>query len=92
MVCYQLMHRLRKAGGWRELKEMTGEIRAPYVGLEGAEEVLDLFDRLIPKYSKLSKKSVDLTVTEIAWMQVRLLCYVLLSASWLTEFDRCMIR
>ncbi|KAK4046662.1 hypothetical protein OIO90_006474 [Microbotryomycetes sp. JL221] len=41
MVAYQLMTRLMKAGGWDGLKELTGELRAPYVPVEGAHALLN---------------------------------------------------
>lgn len=72
MVCYQLMQRVINAGGWEELREVTGEIRAPYVGLEGARESIAFFDKMVPKCSKTAKKGGgEWDVTEIAWMQVR---------------------
>lgn len=72
MACYQLMNRLQKAGSWEALRALTGEIRAPYVGVEGAKEVNEFFDTCIPKFSKLAKKGTgEWDVSEIAWMQVR---------------------
>lgn len=72
MVCYQLMQRVINAGGWEELRDVTGEIRAPYVGLEGARESIEFFDKMVPKCSKTAKKGGgEWDVTEIAWMQVR---------------------
>ncbi|KAL8281136.1 hypothetical protein RQP46_006494 [Phenoliferia psychrophenolica] len=60
MVCYQVMTR-----------ELTGEIRAPYVGLEGAREVISFFETSVPKYSKLAKKGGgEWDVSELAWMQM----------------------
>jgi hypothetical protein len=49
------------------------EVRSPYVGVEGAEEVVAFFETMIPKFSLSGKKGDgSWDVTEIAWMQVRL--------------------
>ncbi|KAK4703231.1 hypothetical protein P7C70_g2986, partial [Phenoliferia sp. Uapishka_3] len=71
MVCYQLMKRLEKAGSWEKLRERTGEIRAPFVGVEGAKEVAAFFETNVPKFSKLAKKgSNEWDVSELVWMQM----------------------
>lgn len=71
MVCYQLLRRVVKAGGWEGLREMTGEIRAPYVGIEGAREGAEFLEREVAKWSKGAKKGGgEWDVTEIAWMQM----------------------
>lgn len=70
MVCYQLMRRVEKAGSWEALRDLTGEIRAPFVGLEGAAESRRFIEQGIAQYSKLSKSADNSwDVTEIAWMQ-----------------------
>lgn len=82
MACYQLMNRLQKAGSWEALRALTGEIRAPYVGVEGAKEVNEFFDTCIPKFSKLAKKGTgEWDVSEIAWMQVRYFFFSLFAPS-----------
>ena len=73
MVSYQLMKRLGKAGSWESLRSLTGEIRAPYIGLEGAREVTAFFEASVPRFSKLAKKGGGAwDVSELAWMQVGL--------------------
>lgn len=47
------------------------EVRSPYVGIEGAEEVVAFFEEMVPKFSLGGKKGDgSWDVTEIAWMQV----------------------
>jgi hypothetical protein len=71
LVCYQLMRRVEKAGSWEALRDLTGEIRAPFVGLEGAAESRRFIEKGIAQYSKSSKGTDGAwEVTEIAWMQV----------------------
>lgn len=71
MVCYQLMRRVEKAGSWEALRDLTGEIRAPFVGLEGGRESGTFIKEGVKKWSKQSKSGQDTwDVTEIAWMQV----------------------
>ncbi|KAK4046096.1 hypothetical protein OIV83_006349 [Microbotryomycetes sp. JL201] len=70
MVAYQLMKRLTKAGGWDGLREMTGELRAPYIPVEGAAEVAQFLELNVAKYSRSAKGgSCKWEVTEIVWMQ-----------------------
>lgn len=70
IVSYQLMKRLLKAGSWENLREMTGEIRAPFIGLEGAREVVEFFEKNVEKCSRTAKKGGGVwDVTEIAWLQ-----------------------
>ncbi|ORY55541.1 hypothetical protein BCR35DRAFT_271843, partial [Leucosporidium creatinivorum] len=71
IVSYQLMKRVEKAGSWEALREMTGEIRAPYVGVEGAREGAEFLEREVGKWRKEAKKGTgEWDVTEIAWMQM----------------------
>lgn len=71
LSCYQSNERLIKAGSWEALREMTSEIRAPYVGLEGAREASKFLQDSVESLSKLAKGGNDeLVVSEIAWMQV----------------------
>ena len=73
MVSYQLMKRLGRAGSWEALRSLTGEIRAPYIGLDGAREVTAFFEASVPRYSKMAKKGGgEWDVSELAWMQVDL--------------------
>lgn len=66
MVSYQLMNRLVLAGTWEELRNLTGEVRAPFVGLEGAREVIKFFETEVPRCSKGAKKGTGIwDVTEI---------------------------
>lgn len=71
MVCYQLLHRLTTAGSWSALNEMTGEIRAPFVGIEGAMESMQFLEQQTKKWKKGAKRGGgEWEVTEIAWMQM----------------------
>ena len=70
IVSYQLMKRLLKAGSWENLREMTGEIRAPFIGLAGARDIVIFFEQNVEKCSKNAKKGAGVwDVTEIAWLQ-----------------------
>ncbi|KAM0792022.1 hypothetical protein ACM66B_006251 [Microbotryomycetes sp. NB124-2] len=70
MVAFQLMKRLTKAGGWDGLREMTGELRAPYIPLQGAKEVAEFLETNVTKYAKTAKSGQGKwEVTEIVWMQ-----------------------
>ncbi|KAM0753019.1 hypothetical protein T439DRAFT_323632 [Meredithblackwellia eburnea MCA 4105] len=71
IVAYQLMNRLVTAGSWEKLRDMTGEIRSPFVGIEGARETLVFLQEFVPKAAKSAKKGTGhLDVSEIAWMQM----------------------
>lgn len=71
MVCYQLLHRLTSCGSWEALRDTTGEIRAPFVGLEGARESMEFLERETTKWRKGAKRgNGEWEVTEIAWMQM----------------------
>ncbi|KAI5481034.1 nucleolar protein 14 [Pseudohyphozyma bogoriensis] len=70
MVCYQLMLRLTKAESWTKLKEMTGEVRAPYVGIEGAREVVEFLEKGLEEWREMGKRRGRFDVTEVVWMQM----------------------
>ncbi|SCV72806.1 BQ2448_4343 [Microbotryum intermedium] len=69
-VSWQVMNRLIKAGSWEGLRGMTGEVRSPYVPLEGARELKEFIEKSVEKYRKLSKGGESLEVSEICWLQM----------------------
>lgn len=72
LVCYQLNRRVVNAGSWERLRELSaGDLRSPYVGMEGAREAADFLVKGVEKWSKLAKSGKGhLGVSEVVWMQV----------------------
>lgn len=71
ITSYQLMLRLLSTGSWSSLRNLTGEIRAPYIGLEGAKEVIKMFELLVERCSKKAKSGKsEWDITEICWLQM----------------------